>query len=562
MTDAEKAYERAKELIAEAKAEGATRLSFDHEDTRALKVLPREISELTALQSLSLDHTQVKDLAPLTGLTNLTELRLESTGIMDLSPLRGLSALTKLWLELKGKRRGQHQQIDATKDGSKLPAGTGKSVDITGMRVLAADDNATNRMILRAMLHQLGVTTHVVSGGNEAIEAYRASSFDLLIIDINMPDRDGIDVMREIRAMEAARSIVGSNAPTKMLPIVGFAANMMWHQRETYHEAGFDDCLVKPLQMGPLREVLSSLIADRGRRTSPNSVPLRDELVAPQPPSTRPAPLQAGISGGRLVRAGGKALPKADPLVRAEAGWRALRAYRATFGSAFNLHNHHPLGAFLDAFDMAMGDRFDPENSILIGAMSGGIIALAGNGEFCGQLPVGAEPLLRQFAAQLQTYLNRFPDWTAYQEDAAGGEDNTASAAESFEALDEDLQASPDTDRDVAEIYDMQVRAALDPQSAEGTRKGLVASTGEVTRALAEKALDEVRSGQAVRGYVGSMDKVHDAEAAKVGWYAGGFAVVFIQRRKAHFRRLADTYPSRMGWLHGVLDYLFGAERD
>lgn len=480
MTDAEKAYERAKERIAEAKAEGATELLFERDDLRALAALPPEIADLSGLRFLDLGETQVSDLTPLAGLSGLMALWLRPMPVSDLTPLIGLSGLQGLWLN--------NTSVSDLTPLSGLSELTDLWLNDTPVRDLRPV------RLLRRLVESPGTLGLTFTNCLAAKE-------DPLIAEISEIEDNA----------ERARVL--------------FAYLADWEPPgEAARQGGAD--------------------------------------ASPLPPQPRLAPLQADIQGGRLIRAGGKGLPKADPLVRAEAGWRALKAYRETFGSAFNLHNHHPLGAFLDAFDQAMGDRFDPESSILIGAMGGGIVALAGDGEFCGQLPAGAEPLLRQFAAQVQTYLNRFPDWTAYQQDAAGSEDNTASAAESFEALDEDLQASPDTDRDVAEIYDMQVRAALDPQSAEGTRKGLVASTGEVTRALAEKALDEVRSGQAVRGYVGSMDKVHDAEAAKVGWYAGGFSVVFIQRRKAHFRRLADAYPSRMGWLHGVLDYLFGAERD
>ncbi|MCW1930878.1 leucine-rich repeat domain-containing protein [Pararhodobacter zhoushanensis] len=99
MTDAERAYERAKERIAKAKAEGATRLSFESDDMRALAALPPEIAELAGLRFLDLDYTHVSDLTPLSGLTGLTELYLTGTPVGDLTPLSGLTGLTVLSLE-------------------------------------------------------------------------------------------------------------------------------------------------------------------------------------------------------------------------------------------------------------------------------------------------------------------------------------------------------------------------------------------------------------------------------------------------------------------------------
>ena len=590
MTDAEKAYERARELIAKAKAGGATRLSFESDDMRALAALPPEIAELAGLRILDLDKTQVSDLTPLSGLTGLTELRLNSTPVSDLTPLSGLTGLTVLGLDftpvsdltpLSGLTGLTVLHLNDTSVSDLTPlSGLSGLTELRLESTLVSDLTPLSGLfgLTLLWLHATSVSDLTpLSGLSELTDLWLSATSvsdltplsglsgltDLWMNDTPINDLTPLSGLSGLAQLRLDGTQVRDLRPTRLLRELVEAPGILGLTFTASLATKEDPRIAEISEIEDNAERARALFEYLEDWEPPEEAAKQGGADAsPLPPQPRLAPLQADIQAGRLVRAGRNGLPKTDPLVRAEAGWRALRVYRETFGSAFNLHNHHPLGAFLDAFDQAMGDRFDPENSILIGAMSGGIVALAGDKEFCGQLPAGAEPLLRQFAAQVQTYLNRFPDWTAYQHDAAGSEDNTASAAESFVALDGDLQASPDTDRDVAEIYDMQVRAALNPESAEATRKGLVASTGEVTRALAEKALDEVRSGQAVRGYIGSMDKVHDGEAAKVGWYAGGFAVVFFQRRQKHFRHLATTYPQRMGWLHGVLDYLFGPERD
>lgn len=131
--------------------------------------------------------------------------------------------------------------------------------DLTGLRVLAADDNRTNRMILSAMMGQLGISPVMVDGGLQALDAFERESFDAIILDISMPDIDGISVLNEIRARERARG-------RGRVPIVAFTANAMAHQVESYLRAGFDDCLTKPLQLDRLRSGLGALLQDVDRK--------------------------------------------------------------------------------------------------------------------------------------------------------------------------------------------------------------------------------------------------------------------------------------------------------
>lgn len=155
--------------------------------------------------------------------------------------------------------------------------------DLQGLRVLAADDNRTNRMILGAMMGQLGIAAVLVADGSEALLAYEREEFDAVILDISIPDVDGVTVLREIRAREAQRALQPGRRPASLLPVVAFTANAMSHQVEGYMMAGFDDCLTKPLQLDRLRSALGALIAERGRRRVDGRgsvVPLRASTLA------------------------------------------------------------------------------------------------------------------------------------------------------------------------------------------------------------------------------------------------------------------------------------------
>jgi PAS domain S-box-containing protein len=153
--------------------------------------------------------------------------------------------------------------------------------DLSGLRVLAADDNRTNRMILSAMLGQLGISSRMVDGGIQALDAFEREKFDAVVLDISMPDIDGISVLNEIRARERARG-------KGRVPVLAFTANAMAHQIESYLRAGFDDCLTKPLQLERLRTALGALLQDA------TSSPVR--RVATQGGGTRRSGGQSSIA--------------------------------------------------------------------------------------------------------------------------------------------------------------------------------------------------------------------------------------------------------------------------
>ena len=117
------------------------------------------------------------------------------------------------------------------------------------LRVLAAEDNPTNQLILKTLLQVFDIDVVVVENGRLAVEAWEAGGFDRILMDIQMPEMDGIAATRRIRTLEEAQA----RART---PILAVTANVMAHQIEEYEQAGMDGHVAKPLELDALYEAL------------------------------------------------------------------------------------------------------------------------------------------------------------------------------------------------------------------------------------------------------------------------------------------------------------------
>ena len=125
---------------------------------------------------------------------------------------------------------------------------------LQGMRVLVADDNATNMLILRSMLSSLGVEAVSVSDGRSAVEAWEPGRFDALLLDISMPELDGISALAQIAARAQAAGVA-------MTPALAISANAMTHQVAEYKAAGFADHIGKPFKRADLEAGLSGVLS-------------------------------------------------------------------------------------------------------------------------------------------------------------------------------------------------------------------------------------------------------------------------------------------------------------
>jgi signal transduction histidine kinase/CheY-like chemotaxis protein/ligand-binding sensor domain-containing protein len=122
---------------------------------------------------------------------------------------------------------------------------------VGGLRVLLAEDNLVNQRVAVAVLEKRGHHVTVVGTGTQAVDAVRRESFDLVLMDVQMPEMDGFEATAAIRTFEAPRG--------GRLPIVAMTAHAMKGDRERCLDAGMDDYLPKPLDVADLEAILRQL---------------------------------------------------------------------------------------------------------------------------------------------------------------------------------------------------------------------------------------------------------------------------------------------------------------
>jgi signal transduction histidine kinase/CheY-like chemotaxis protein len=121
-----------------------------------------------------------------------------------------------------------------------------------GLRILVAEDNEVNQLVISAMLKQLGHSCEVAHDGLEAVAKARSGGYDLVLMDIQMPNLDGMAAARRIRAL-------GTSAAT--VPIIALTANAMIEEREAYIAAGMDDHVSKPVETKEVARAIARVLS-------------------------------------------------------------------------------------------------------------------------------------------------------------------------------------------------------------------------------------------------------------------------------------------------------------
>jgi len=116
-------------------------------------------------------------------------------------------------------------------------------------RVLLVEDHVVNQMLARRLLERLGATVTIADTGMAAIERLAISTFDVVLMDCQMPELDGYEATRRIRKGAAG-------AAARNIPIIALTANALSGDRERCLDAGMNDYLVKPLNPAALRDKL------------------------------------------------------------------------------------------------------------------------------------------------------------------------------------------------------------------------------------------------------------------------------------------------------------------
>ena len=124
------------------------------------------------------------------------------------------------------------------------------------LRILLAEDNVVNQKLAMRLLQQMGYRADLASNGIEAVECVQRQIYDVVLMDVQMPEMDGL---------EAARRIAASGNPGERPRIVAMTANAMQGDREECLAAGMDDYITKPIRVEHLVESLNQVRARENR---------------------------------------------------------------------------------------------------------------------------------------------------------------------------------------------------------------------------------------------------------------------------------------------------------
>ncbi|QUD86470.1 GAF domain-containing hybrid sensor histidine kinase/response regulator [Phenylobacterium montanum] len=149
------------------------------------------------------------------------------------------------------------RRLERRKDGAASAAPAQARSEQAGqadLRLLAAEDNPVNQLVLKTLLSQLGVEVVMVGDGVDAVAAWESGDWDIILMDVQMPRMDGPTATRFIRERERAQG-------RRRTPIVALTANAMTHQVSEYLAAGMDDFVPKPIEIPRLVAALEAALA-------------------------------------------------------------------------------------------------------------------------------------------------------------------------------------------------------------------------------------------------------------------------------------------------------------
>lgn len=184
---------------------------------------------------------------PMTNVLGSTELLLES----ELDTAQRLAAENvhrsgRELLDVVDRLLAAHQiKKSAPPSSGEFRAAPRVSALLSGRRVLLAEDNAFNRALIEHVLEPMGCQVDKAGSGTEAVRAFKPGRYDLVLMDCQMPEMDGLAATRQIRRLEAGNGRV---------PVIAVTAGTVSGARRACLDAGMDDFLAKPFSLGRLRK--------------------------------------------------------------------------------------------------------------------------------------------------------------------------------------------------------------------------------------------------------------------------------------------------------------------
>ena len=161
-------------------------------------------------------------------------------GAIDVQSVEGQGSTFTLRAPFVAGRAPEAPLVEMSAAEAELPA---------SMRILLAEDNASNQRIIDLFLRPIGADLTIVSNGLEAVQAAMAAAYDLVLMDMQMPVMDGLEATRQIRS---------GGGPNAGVPIIAISANVLDAQRRACSEAGMTGHIAKPIDA---RILLSTVIS-------------------------------------------------------------------------------------------------------------------------------------------------------------------------------------------------------------------------------------------------------------------------------------------------------------
>ncbi len=165
-----------------------------------------------------------------------------------IKPVRHSDLIQAIRLALGDMLASRGNLFALSSSGDQIPAVRPPERPSCGLKVLLAEDHPINQRVAQRMLQKLGHEVVITADGRQALEAYESGGFDVILMDIQMPEMDGFETLQAIRAIET-----GSGRHT---PVVAMTAHAMQGDRERCFSAGFDGYLSKPIHQADLAAAL------------------------------------------------------------------------------------------------------------------------------------------------------------------------------------------------------------------------------------------------------------------------------------------------------------------
>lgn len=213
----------------------------------SLPDMPGDAVALTVRADAALADTRLIVMLPAESRARVDNLRRAGFDAYMIKPMRQRSLARRVAI-VTGRE---------TEDAA-LPSGDATRIDHGPMvlnvggarrlRILLAEDNAINQMLATALLEKAGHQVDAVGNGAEAVEAVVAAAYDLVLMDVRMPEVDGLEATRRIRAL---------GGPKADLPIIAMTANVMAEERDECLAAGMSDHIAKPIDEDDLMRAVA-----------------------------------------------------------------------------------------------------------------------------------------------------------------------------------------------------------------------------------------------------------------------------------------------------------------